>query len=223
MERPRHPRHVGIPYREALLQIEEGLPLANYSHVAEAVGKFLLNWNWSFYRSEQYIAYLKIERCIRDNFGKLTSYRGRTIGSFDSADEVEETEIRLLFKAFLDATVSVRNDARSPVSAAKALHILAPEFFPAWDNEIAYAYDCSWVIPEVGIVAEFAASCYLSFIEKVQQCWILLLESYRSDKEVDENQALSAICNEAYSWHSYHPSLLKLIDEVNMARFSNWR
>jgi len=33
---------------------------------------------------------------------------------------------------------------RSPVSAAKALHLLAPKFFPLWDDKIARAYKCNY-------------------------------------------------------------------------------
>ena len=33
---------------------------------------------------------------------------------------------------------------RSPVGTVKALHLLAPNFFPLWDKEIAKIYDCDY-------------------------------------------------------------------------------
>jgi hypothetical protein len=207
----------GIPYQGALPQLEQAIPQSDYSAIAGTVGDFLMNWNQGFYISKTNIDYKKIEECIRNTFGRLLSYRGRTILSFDGENEAEKEQIGLLFRLFLDATYRVRDNAQGPVSTAKALHIFAPDFFAPWDNDVALKYHCSWGMPGL------SAICYLSFMKNIQQCCMLILQSYISEKGGDDKEALSAISQEASHWHSYHPSLLKLIDEYNMAQYSNWR
>ena len=57
----------------------------------------------------------------------------------------DEEDIKNLFNKFLDALqiASGKSKGRkSPVSVAKALHLLAPNFFPLWDDKIARAYNC---------------------------------------------------------------------------------
>jgi len=50
---------------------------------------------------------------------------------------------------------------RSPVAVAKALHLLAPEFFPPWDNKIARkGYQCNY--------AKNPAEKYLTFCQKMK-------------------------------------------------------
>jgi hypothetical protein len=217
MERPRPQRNIGVPYRDALPQVAQSLPRADYSRVAKAVGGFLLNWNWSFYRSERNVDYGKLEKCIKESLRKLVSYRDRSITSFDVEDEAQTAEIKTLFVDFLNATIRVRDGARSPVSVAKALHILAPEFFPPWDNDVAIEYQSIWGIPEA------SPGKYLGFTEKVQQGCKVIVASYMAENDGDYDTSSNAVCQEARQWHGYHPSLLKLIDEFNMARFSDWR
>ncbi|MHA1686498.1 MAG: hypothetical protein ACTSYD_08850 [Candidatus Heimdallarchaeaceae archaeon] len=65
-----------------------------------------------------------------------------------------EKDIKRLFKDFLKATRVYRSikgkqskqkrDIQGSVSAAKALHLLAPSFFPLWDKEIAKKYKCDY-------------------------------------------------------------------------------
>ena len=49
---------------------------------------------------------------------------------------------------------------RSPVAVVKGLHLLAPEFFPLWDEQIAKGYNCSY--------AEQPAEKFLLFFEKIK-------------------------------------------------------
>lgn len=55
--------------------------------------------------------------------------------------------ITWLFEAMLKAlaiTEGKSKGRRSPVGVAKTLHLLAPKFFPLWDEEIAKAYGCKY-------------------------------------------------------------------------------
>ena len=79
---------------------------------------------------------------------------------------------------------------KSPVSAAKALHLLVPKFFPLWDDKIARAYGCYY--------GERPADKYIAFCnitkimaEKLKDCEI------RSDR-----------------------TLIKLIDEYNYSKYT---
>lgn len=79
---------------------------------------------------------------------------------------------------------------RSPVSVSKALHLLAPGFFPLWDDKISRAYGCYY--------SENPARKYILFCkytktiaDKVKECTI------RSDR-----------------------TLIKLIDEYNYSKYT---
>src|SRR5437868_5259880 len=71
-----------------------------------------------------------LEKCIEANQELLNEYRKRDILSYALQDDAV---IKSLFQQFLEAlkicegTVKGR---RSPVGVAKALHLLAPAFFP---------------------------------------------------------------------------------------------
>lgn len=84
----------------------------------------------------------KLERCIADNFQKIENFRNRDISTLSSSDE---DEIRHLFSQFLEALQidsGKMQGRKSPVAVAKTLHLLAPNFFPLWDDKIARAYKC---------------------------------------------------------------------------------
>jgi hypothetical protein len=81
---------------------------------------------------------------------------------------------------------------KSPASVAKALHLLAPTFFPIWDGKIARAYGCYYSVNPVGQ--------YLKFM---QQTKVIAgkLEAHTKTARNDK-------------------TLLKLIDEYNYAKFT---
>lgn len=123
--------------------------------LAEALGTLLQTWNKSFYRfhgkfDEPHIQAL--ERVINKKSNKLGEWRDRTIDSI-RADEREA--IADVFAAF-EAVVG-------PVGAAKALHLLAPKFFPLWDRAIASGYRVG--LQKMGSNADK----YLKFIDITRQ------------------------------------------------------
>lgn len=54
----------------------------------------------------------------------------------------------MLFEGTLDALAYTEAKRKTPIIAAKSLHILAPSFFPLWDQEIAKGCGFSWYRPE---------------------------------------------------------------------------
>jgi hypothetical protein len=100
--------------------------------VAEALAVLLQTWNVSFYRfrggfNEQDL--VEIKKLLSDHGVIIEEYRQRSIASFST---VEEEALRSLFTCF--------ETVLGPVGAAKALHLLAPLFFPIWDRAIAKVY-----------------------------------------------------------------------------------
>jgi len=118
--------------------------------MADALGVLLLTWNQAFYRYGLF-DFDELEKCIADNLLKVDSFRKRELTTLSDSDE---KEIQELFQRFLGA-LKIGSGKKSPVAAAKALHLLAPAFFPLWDDKIARAYGCYY--------AEEPAQKYITF------------------------------------------------------------
>ncbi|MBA7564413.1 hypothetical protein ES695_17690 [Candidatus Atribacteria bacterium 1244-E10-H5-B2] len=152
-------------------------------------GAFLLSYNQAFYRYGIF-DFDRLESCIRANLFKLSIFRKRHIADLLESDEKNIAE---LFKEFLEALQidSGRMKGRkSPVSVSKALHILAPDFFPMWDYKIARAYGYDY---------------YKSPDEK----YILFCRTIR----IFANRV------KGYATHS-DKTLVKLIDEYNFEKYT---
>ena len=111
--------------------------------MSNALGVLLLTWNQAFYRYGPF-NYNELEKCIRDHLKLLTSFRSKNIKDISDSDF---SNIKKLFLAFLDSLRiedGPKKGIKSPVSVAKALHLLAPNFFPLWDKEIAKIYKCDY-------------------------------------------------------------------------------
>ncbi|WP_292463438.1 hypothetical protein [Methanolobus sp.] len=108
--------------------------------MADAIGVLLLTWNQSFYRYHGNFDIKRLEDCIIDNMDLLTEFKERTISSL--CDEDNE-QIRKLFNGFNEALQGA-SSVKSAVSTVKTLHLLAPEFFPLWDREIAKRYKVNY-------------------------------------------------------------------------------
>ena len=128
-------------YRVATFLVEHfwGKP----KDMADGLGVLLLTWNQAFYRYGPF-DFEALERFLVKNMPTISGFRRRQISTFQPTDE---PEILTLFGELLDA-LRIRDKGpsapTSPVAASKALHLLAPSFFPLWDQEIAKAYGCSY-------------------------------------------------------------------------------
>ncbi len=112
-------------------------------NMANALGVLLLTWNQAFYRYGT-LDFDYLEKAIIHKLPALNLFRARQISSLSHTDE---KEINSLFIEFLDALrIKTKQGKirRSPVSVAKTLHLLAPNFFPIWDDKIALAYQCQY-------------------------------------------------------------------------------
>jgi hypothetical protein len=146
-------------------------------------------WNHPFYRNGPF-DYDLLEQCIAKNQAVLDTYRHRSILTHSLDDE---SRIRSLFQAFLDALRICEGKCKgraSPVGVGKALHLLAPGFFPLWDEKIAQAYDCYY--------DDDAAGQYMTFLSKTKAMAEVLAPQVNVGGK----------------------TLLKLIDEYNYAKWT---
>lgn len=116
-------------YRAALVLIAASANPPSELDLAESLAVLLLTWNTQFYRFRGGFTQARLlairellDHCTVD----LNDLRTRRL---DTLTEADKTAISRTFHAFeIDL---------GPVGAAKALHLLAPEFFPIWDDAIA--------------------------------------------------------------------------------------
>jgi len=107
------------------------------SSMARGIQRIINGWN----RFYSHFDFDRVVDCIERNLNVLTELRERNISTFSEKDE--ET-VETLYYDFLEALKIERkgNDVASPVSVAKALNPMAPNFLPIWDSNIAIAYEC---------------------------------------------------------------------------------
>ncbi|MBA7493138.1 hypothetical protein ES702_03693 [subsurface metagenome] len=157
--------------------------------MADGLGVLLLTWNQAFYRFGIF-DFDKLEICISKNLLILENFRKRNISSLSRSDE---DDIEYLFNEFLLALQihsGKSKGRRSPVAVAKALHLLAPNFFPIWDHRIAKAYRCYY--------DKYPAEQYILFC-KIMKVIAVKIKGYIASTE---------------------KSILKLIDEYNYSKYT---
>ena len=111
--------------------------------MADSIGVLLMTWNQAYHRFGE-PNYYELEICISRNFDLIESYRQRDIFSYTNVDD---ESIILLFAHFMEALIiTLKNGQvrRSPVGVSKTLHLLGPEFFPLWDENIAKGYNYNY-------------------------------------------------------------------------------
>jgi len=117
-------------YEAIMPRIAAAFPRRDADELATAVAEWLKNVNWgSYYRyrpEEAATLTQRLKPILQRELEAVLSFRKRPIKTLSRSDEVE---VFRLFGAF-------RAEC-GPVGAAKALHVLAPTFFPLWDTKIA--------------------------------------------------------------------------------------
>jgi len=126
----REPRDVF--YRTATVLVGLALRKVIPITLAESLAVLLQTWNKSFYRfHKEFNAahFEEITGVIHTYETLLAECRERRIEDLQPEDEERLLPLFAAFEAVL-----------GPVGAAKALHLLAPKFFPIWDTKIAQHY-----------------------------------------------------------------------------------
>jgi len=163
----------------------------NPSEMADGMGVLLLTWNQAFYRYGVF-DFAELEACIERNIPSLQCFRGREVTTYSALDD---DEIVRLFGEFLDA-LRIRDKRpdgpSSPVASSKALHLMAPGYFPLWDQAIAKAYRCDY--------SSRPAQKYVVFLSLMKELVPRIKPALLAEQKPK--------------------SALKLIDEYNYARFT---
>jgi hypothetical protein len=136
-------------YATTIQRVAAALSRSNSDELAIAVAEWLQDLNRRYYRFRPQEAAILVERLkpiLRQERSTFLNYRERSIEPLAKSDE---TDVLRLFGLF-------RTEC-GPVGAGKALHVLAPNFFPLWDNAIADSY---------GVATETG---YFQFINIVKQ------------------------------------------------------
>lgn len=157
--------------------------------IADGLSVLLLTWNGAFYRFGEF-DFEKLEKCLDENMDIINSFKNRNIFSFSESDEKTVINLFEKFRDALQRASGKKQGIKSPVSVAKALHLLAPEFFPIWDEKIAKNYKCYY--------GNNPADKYIQFC-KITKEFAEKVKDYKRDSE---------------------KTLLKLIDEYNYSKYT---
>ena len=183
--------------------------LGRPADMADGLAVMLLTWNQAAYRYGAPDA-AKLERFLRNERAAISRFRRMDIRTFD--DHRHAVGVRRLFGKLLTALHVKQNDKRSPVGVAKALHLLAPNFFPLWDVKIAQRNGVYWYD------SGNAAHRYIEHMEDAKNVIIELEGKYRSGERGGLPHARDlAAALKADSKRGYEKKMLKYLDECYYA------
>jgi len=162
-------------YRAATELVGRALRGPSDLTVAEALAILLLTWNKCYYRFHKAFDaahFAEIEGVLQDHREQITAFRQMKIEELQCADG---PRVHLVFEKF--------ETILGPVGAAKALHLLAPDFFPLWDRKIAKAYGVPLDGPE-----SKSDNYWFFFLFTKKQCHELIEQGFRRKplKAIDE-------------------------------------
>ncbi|HEX7431587.1 MAG TPA: hypothetical protein VF293_05285 [Candidatus Limnocylindrales bacterium] len=117
-------------YRLSLHLMEQAEGSRSLFSRAEALAVLLQTWNRSYYQRLRIpfdaAHFAAIEHLLVEHEQAMAEFAGRSIDSLTPVDEAPVRAVYDEFEAVLGQT-----------GASKALHLLAPRFFPLWDGAIA--------------------------------------------------------------------------------------
>jgi hypothetical protein len=155
--------------------------------MADGLGVLLRTWNHAFYRYGLF-DFDELEQSIANNMDRLDALRRRDILSLSDADEEVVEDLFLVFLQALQIHEGKAGGRKSPVGASKALHLLAPGFFPLWDARIAEAYGCSYHGDPVGKYIQFCritqqiADVVQNYVPLKDKTLVKLIDEYNYSK-----------------------------------------
>lgn len=123
--------------------------------ICGGVALIVYAWNAPFYRRP--FDYAGLENSLRSQWRVLMPFRDRALTTLHDDDG---PQIEQVFIVLMRALMGGR--ARAQVSAAKALHVMGPNFFPMWDYKIAHEiYNCPYY--------EDPELAYFAFCRRIRQ------------------------------------------------------
>ena len=183
----------------------------NPGEVTDAVALLLLSWNQASYRYGP-PDFRRFKMWVMSQWHTLSPLRRLDIAGFDA--QRDSGWVRELFQGALGALETSRG-TRSPVGVVKAFHLLAPDFFPLWDDQIARSYGCKWTCSAEG------SDNYLRFMTLTQTLVNHLVTSVARQRQLRPQVALWYMCQHCpigARWNSF----LKMLDEYNYVRYTKF-
>lgn len=196
-----------VMYRMSRRAIDEYW--GNPGEVTDAVAILLLSRNQASYRYGP-PDFSRFKLWMMSRWHDLSPLRRLDLAAFDDARDAPW--VLELFSSALEALRTNRG-TRSPVGVAKAFHLLAPNFFPLWDDEIARIYGCKWTSS-----AE-AAEKYVRFMVLTKMIVQELVSTVARLRQFRPQVALWFMCQHCpigARWNSF----LKMLDEYNYVRYT---
>lgn len=125
-------RTVPNSYDVSIREVDSAFSRQNVSELARALAEWVKDLNRQYYRfrpDEANTVAERLEPILKQELTNIGKFRVRKIASVEHSEEAE------IMRPFRRLRVEL-----GPVGAGKALHVLAPNFFPLWDNAIAESY-----------------------------------------------------------------------------------
>lgn len=157
--------------------------------MGDALDVLLRTWNQAFFRFGMFDP-CALAETLKSNMGAIEEFSERDIADFVDADRAKIDALFMELLEALEVADGKNAGRRSPVAVVKTLHLLAPEFFPLWDDKIAKGYGCPHRRDPTG--------AYFKFM-KISQ---VMAEEIRGKFDTGGR------------------TLLKVVDEFNYAKFT---
>ncbi len=122
-------------YRVATELVDRAITRKTTITFGESIAVLLATWNRRFYQrgrrcDRRHVD--QIDSALERRKSEFLAYRARRLETLDDAEEQAITDHFASFESFLGR-----------VDVAKCFHLIAPNFFPLWDKEIAAEYGCA--------------------------------------------------------------------------------
>lgn len=181
-----------VAYREAI-------KLAKKDEELDGILLLLTSWNSAYYRVRRIYPNQIIEeasRLLQNTSQERLVLRNKKLETIDS-DDLGKMES--LFSDFS------KEEAIGCTGASKALHILEPQLFVPWDNDIKNNYHRQSHNRNHQLGSE---KCYSAFMEEMHDCAVRLIGERPKEQ----------ICEECSNIEFFKIKLPKAIDQYNFAK-----
>lgn len=182
--------------------------------VADAIVVFLLVWNKAFHNRFGKPDSKRLASALEQEAAIIKALRRRTILNYNHEIDSETASklFTLLLHKLRTKNKNPKNRRVSPVGTAKTLHLLAPSYFPLWDNAIARKYGCIWGKTRP------PSERYTQFMRKIKEvCWHVV-KDFSKRKTIQAGGAVPQIVEQCSPARCRH-SLVKIVDEYNFMKF----
>lgn len=175
-------------YLEAMGRVD--LYTVTVKEVTEVIQPFLYKWGGMGRKLGQ-----KEFQDWKSNLAKQIQLNHKKLGDFKTED-LANTDINK-YEPDIKNCYSLFKKAVGRIAAAKVLHLICPNFFPLWDNDIAKG---------TGIV-EFSAGDYYRFMQEMQS-FIRKYKKVLSDLATQYKWSVLKIVDECLWWATKRPLCL---------------